>query len=59
MTGVANHAAYQTSKAALFGLTRSMAIDFGKYAVRVNCISPGIIDSGRPDIDERKTDPRL
>ena len=52
--GVANHAAYVTGKSALFGLTRSMAIDFGKQRIRVNAISPGIIDSGRPDINRYK-----
>jgi meso-butanediol dehydrogenase / (S,S)-butanediol dehydrogenase / diacetyl reductase len=55
MMGVAGHAAYVTSKSALFGLTRSMAIDFGKAGIRVNAISPGIIDSGRPDIEQLKT----
>jgi NAD(P)-dependent dehydrogenase (short-subunit alcohol dehydrogenase family) len=54
MTGVANHAAYVCGKSALYGLTRSMAIDFGKRGIRVNCISPGIIDAGRPDIQELK-----
>ena len=29
--GAAGHAAYVTGKSALFGLTRSMAIDFGKH----------------------------
>jgi NAD(P)-dependent dehydrogenase (short-subunit alcohol dehydrogenase family) len=57
MMGVANHAAYVTGKSALFGLTRSMAIDFGKHNVRVNAISPGIIDSGRPDLEKWKNDP--
>jgi NAD(P)-dependent dehydrogenase (short-subunit alcohol dehydrogenase family) len=57
VTGVANHAAYVTGKSALFGLTRSMAIDYGKQKIRVNAISPGIIDSGRPDIIELKEDP--
>ncbi len=54
MTGAGSHAAYVTGKSALFGLTRSMAIDFGRQGVRVNAISPGIIDSGRPDIDRLK-----
>ena len=54
MTGVAGHAAYVTAKSALFGLTRSMAIDYGKQRIRVNAISPGIIDSGRPDIEQAK-----
>lgn len=57
MTGAANHAAYVTAKTALFGLTRSMAIDYGRYGIRVNAISPGIIDSGRPDIELAKQDP--
>jgi NAD(P)-dependent dehydrogenase (short-subunit alcohol dehydrogenase family) len=57
ITGVANHAAYVTAKSALFGLTRSMAIDYGKQNIRVNAISPGIIDSGRPDIEAYKKDP--
>lgn len=57
MMGVANHAAYVTGKSALFGLTRSMAIDYGKQRIRVNSISPGIIDAGRPDIERYKQDP--
>jgi NAD(P)-dependent dehydrogenase (short-subunit alcohol dehydrogenase family) len=57
MLGAAGHAAYVTGKSALFGLTRSMAIDFGKHNIRVNAISPGIIDSGRPDIERYKQDP--
>lgn len=38
-------AAYATSKAALAGLTREMAADFGPRGVRVNAISPGEIDT--------------
>lgn len=38
-------AAYGTSKAALAGLTREMAADFGTLGVRVNAISPGEIDT--------------
>ncbi len=38
-------AAYATSKAALAGLTREMASDFGPLGIRVNSISPGEIDT--------------
>ncbi|WP_428031557.1 SDR family NAD(P)-dependent oxidoreductase [Ancylobacter sp.] len=38
-------AAYATSKAALAGLTREMAEDFGRLGVRVNAIAPGEIDT--------------
>lgn len=38
-------AAYATSKAALAGLTREMASDFGPHDIRVNAISPGEIDT--------------
>lgn len=59
ISGVAGHAAYVTGKSALFGLTRSMAIDYGKQRIRVNAISPGIIDAGRPDIERYKQDPAV
>ncbi len=32
---------YTTSKAAVIGLTRAMAIDHGPEGIRVNCIAPG------------------
>ena len=38
-------AAYATSKAALAGLTREMAHDFGPLGVRVNAIAPGEIET--------------
>jgi len=57
ITGARRHAAYVTAKSALFGLTRSMAIDLGAQGIRVNAVSPGIIDSGRPDLEAGKKDP--
>lgn len=38
-------AAYTTSKHAIIGLTRSMAIDFARDGVRVNCVAPGTVDT--------------
>ncbi|MCF7644400.1 SDR family oxidoreductase [Bacillus subtilis] len=37
--------AYATSKAALAGLTREMASDFGPHGIRVNAIAPGEIET--------------
>ena len=41
--------AYQTAKAAVIGLTRNLAAEFGRFGVRVNCISPGHIPKPTAD----------
>ena len=38
--------AYPASKAGIISMTQQMAIEWGKYGIRVNCISPGFIDAG-------------
>jgi short-subunit dehydrogenase len=38
-------AAYGTTKAALLGLTRSMALDLGPFGIRVNTLCPGWVDT--------------
>jgi NAD(P)-dependent dehydrogenase (short-subunit alcohol dehydrogenase family) len=43
--GQANTPAYTTSKAALLGLTRSIALDYAAIGVRCNCVCPGITDT--------------
>ena len=35
--------AYSTSKAAVIGLTRAMAIDHASDGIRVNCVAPGVV----------------
>lgn len=37
--------AYVTSKHALLGLTRSMAVDYSAERIRVNCVCPGTVDT--------------
>jgi 2-keto-3-deoxy-L-fuconate dehydrogenase len=51
LKGVANRAVYSASKAAVVGLTRSVAFDFVAKNVRCNCICPGTVES--PSLVER------
>ncbi|KAJ5833759.1 hypothetical protein N7474_002070 [Penicillium riverlandense] len=39
--GVARHAVYAASKAAVQGMTKCLAVDFGKRNITVNCIAAG------------------
>jgi len=43
VTAVPNRAPYVTSKHAVVGLTRAMAIELGTAGIRVNAITPGMI----------------
>jgi len=54
--GLPDVTAYATSKTALSGLARTLAIELGKYSINVNCICPGFI---KTDIFKRvrKKDP--
>jgi NAD(P)-dependent dehydrogenase (short-subunit alcohol dehydrogenase family) len=38
-------ATYACTKAAISGLTRNLAIELGQFGIRVNCISPGAVDT--------------
>ncbi|XP_015261259.1 PREDICTED: 3-hydroxybutyrate dehydrogenase type 2 isoform X1 [Gekko japonicus] len=49
--GVANRCVYSTSKAAVIGLTKSVAADFVDQGIRCNCICPGTVDT--PSLRER------
>lgn len=46
-TGLLNRAPYVASKAALGGLTRTLALEAGPYGVRVNVVTPGPVDGER------------
>lgn len=52
--GVANRCAYGASKAAVIGLTKSVAADFMTQGVRCNAICPGTVES--PSLKQRIAD---
>jgi 3-oxoacyl-[acyl-carrier protein] reductase len=43
----AEYPAYCATKAAVINLTREMALDYGPYGIRVNCVCPGAIETPR------------
>jgi 2-keto-3-deoxy-L-fuconate dehydrogenase len=49
--GVPNRFVYGTTKAAVIGLTKSVAADFIKHKIRCNAICPGTIQT--PSLDDR------
>jgi NAD(P)-dependent dehydrogenase (short-subunit alcohol dehydrogenase family) len=46
-----NRLAYASSKAAVQGFTRALAIDHVKQGIRVNCVCPGTVDT--PSLGDR------
>ncbi|WP_337182856.1 SDR family oxidoreductase [Shinella sp.] len=51
MKGVLNRAAYTITKAAVVGLTKSVAADYVAQGIRCNCICPGTVES--PSLQDR------
>ena len=45
IVAIDGHIAYSTSKAALIGMTKSMAFEWGKYGICVNAVSPTVINT--------------
>lgn len=43
VVGSAANVAYATSKAALIGMTKALAIEFAGKNIRVNCVAPGFV----------------
>ena len=52
--GIAGRFAYGTTKAAVIGLTKSVAADFVEHGIRCNAICPGTVDT--PSLQQRLRD---
>jgi meso-butanediol dehydrogenase / (S,S)-butanediol dehydrogenase / diacetyl reductase len=58
--GIANRTSYVSSKHAIVGLTRAMAMELGPLAIRVNAVAPGMIRTPMTEVmfqdpeDERR-----
>ncbi len=51
LKGVPNRFIYSASKAAVIGMTRSVAADYVARGIRANCLCPGTVET--PSLDER------
>ncbi len=49
VVGSAANVAYATSKAAVIGMTKALAIEFASKNIRVNCVAPGFIKTKMAD----------
>ena len=48
-TGNLGQSNYAASKAGIVGMSKSLAIEYGKKNIKINCISPGFIKSDMTD----------
>ncbi|PHS26981.1 MAG: short-chain dehydrogenase [Robiginitomaculum sp.] len=49
LAAAAGHAHYASAKAAILHFTRAAALEYGSHNIRINAVSPGLID--RPGLD--------
>ncbi|MGH8013142.1 MAG: SDR family NAD(P)-dependent oxidoreductase [Candidatus Binataceae bacterium] len=47
LAGMPGRDGYTTAKGGVLSLTRSMAVEYGKYNIKVNAIAPGVVQTDR------------
>ena len=53
-TGNVGQANYAASKSGLIGMSKSLALEYGKKNIKINCISPGFIKTAMTEkLDEK------
>lgn len=55
LRGASCEAAYSATKAAVIGLTRSLAMELAPSGIRVNCVAPGVIRTDMVEVLGRET----
>jgi NAD(P)-dependent dehydrogenase (short-subunit alcohol dehydrogenase family) len=51
LAGAANGAHYAATKGGILALTKSLALDWAGFGIRVNCIIPGLSDTAQPRVE--------
>ena len=58
LTGAIGKVHSSAAKSGLTGMIRALARELGQHGIRANCVSPGMINTTRPDYRAPRRDPR-